>query len=455
MKKLYHFLGGITFAIILIGTTTVVVIAGTFLESYADSHRFAALFTYSSPAFTLLLSLFFVNILFSSLRRWPFTRRHIPFLITHLGLLLLLSGAIGKQLFGTQGTMRLVEGSGSQQLLIADSYAIEITSPTDKIFWPITPQANCQFGDLHLSCQKWRENSREHLEFWIKGPWTYVNGLPPFPVAKWQVSEPLTPTITARTETNELWNFAAYRTNDIEALMKASEEAPHPLLLFVEDEFGDNHLLAYDSQGHFNSEIFRRNAMESLIAYENGYQGYAIESKLIPALECPITRRHVVQATCKKLEDNLPLVVLKANGEEDIPLTYDKSGSGIRWPILDGAYLLRFQPMCYEIPYHVRLHQAKQINYPNGSQPFSYEANITVTSLTSGEAVETLLSMNKVYETWDGYRFYLSNIAPGTEAALHQVQIVVNHDPVKYWLTYPGAIFMCFGIVLLLFWKEP
>ena len=67
------------------------------------------------------------------------------------------------------------------------------------------------------------------------------------------------------------------------------------------------------------------------------------------------------------------------------------------------------------------------------------------------KAVETILSMNHVHETWDGYRFYLSNITPVDESEPQRVQIVVNHDPAKYLLTYPGAVAVAIGIFLL-FW---
>jgi len=54
-----------------------------------------------------------------------------------------------------------------------------------------------------------------------------------------------------------------------------------------------------------------------------------------------------------------------------------------------------------------------------------------------------------VYETWDGTRFYLSNITPKDESAAKTVQITVNRDPAKYFLTYPGGCVLALGIVLL------
>ena len=125
-KSIYHFLGGIYFAIILIATVTICVIAGTFIESRTDSHRFAARLTYGNPVFGLLLWLFFVNILFAALRRWPFKYKHVPFLITHFGLLMLLGGLLIKSYYGLQGSMGIIEGSAAQEIFLPDSYVVTV-----------------------------------------------------------------------------------------------------------------------------------------------------------------------------------------------------------------------------------------------------------------------------------------------------------------------------------------
>ena len=100
-----RWLGGVELAICLIGVAAVAVAWGTYLESKSQSHLFAASVVYGHLGFTVLLLLFFVNILFSALRRWPFERKHLPFLLTHLGLLFVLAGAMAKQQWGLQGVM--------------------------------------------------------------------------------------------------------------------------------------------------------------------------------------------------------------------------------------------------------------------------------------------------------------------------------------------------------------
>src|SRR5262249_600463 len=122
IKAVFHFLGSVRFAIALIGSATLFVITGTVLEGLSSSHLYAAQWTYSHPLFSILLTLFFINILFSALRRWPFRLRHIPFLITHLGLLMVIGGTIIKQRLGVQGNMHLIEGSGSQKILLPNTY---------------------------------------------------------------------------------------------------------------------------------------------------------------------------------------------------------------------------------------------------------------------------------------------------------------------------------------------
>ena len=105
--------------------------------------------------------------------------------------------------------------------------------------------------------------------------------------------------------------------------------------------------------------------------------------------------------------------------------------------------------MVKEIPYHVRLREARQINYPDSTQAYSYEADVMISDRRTGVAVEKTISMNNVHETSDGYRFYLSSIATPSGEGAKRVQIIVNRDPAKYWMTYSGAIILSCGIVML------
>jgi hypothetical protein len=178
--------------------------------------------------------------------------------------------------------------------------------------------------------------------------------------------------------------------------------------------------------------------------------------KEIAMIEAPISLRHDVIPSNRKIEDNLPQITLKIKkGErtEFVSLVYNRFESGIKVPAFGGEYLMRFQPKSQHIPYRLRLRNARQINYANSSQPFSFESDLVITNRESQQSIEKTISMNRVHETWEGYRFYLSNISPATETAVKRVQLAVNHDPAKYYLTYPGGSVVALGS-LLLFWRR-
>jgi hypothetical protein len=59
--------------------------------------------------------------------------------------------------------------------------------------------------------------------------------------------------------------------------------------------------------------------------------------------------------------------------------------------------------------------------------------------------------MNQVWESPEGYRFYLANMTPLDESDVKEVRLVISRDPFKRYLTYPGAIILAIGIALLFF----
>lgn len=175
-------------------------------------------------------------------------------------------------------------------------------------------------------------------------------------------------------------------------------------------------------------------------------------------LETPLSTRLSEEPPPKKIEDWCGCVVLEAREglqKQTLALAYQRNGEGFKWPIFGGSYVLRYQPQFIRIPYRLRLRQARDIRYLDSDQPFSYECDIILTDI-EGRQAEATLSMNRVYETWEGHRFYLAGIAGSTEDqfGIKRAQIVVNYDPAKYWLTYPGGMLVFLGTLLLFFKKR-
>lgn len=473
INRCYHFLGSITFAITLIGFTALMVVAGTLLESATDSHLYAAQWTYQHPLFIFLLWLFFINILFSATRRWPFKRKHIPFLITHLGLLMIIGGTIVKNQIGLQGHLSILEGSGSQQVLLPHSHSLHIEkrdgNQMASLDLPVNVNHHFQsyrdpsMKDLSIKIIGFYPHVSENMQTWIKDQLIHISGQSPFRVVEWKKDEPL-PNLEKIVLDGVKCHVIALKTDDLSDAIKKCYlhqfDLNHecPLLVFIGEE-----LFAFDQNGHVYTESFEQSNLKSLIVYDQGFGGYAVqailpfksaEQKLV--IETPLTMQYLVQKPPTKLEDHHSCILLEVREgsmRQKIALDYHPTGAGIKWPALGGRYMMRFQPQVVEIPYRLRLRQARKIHYPGTQQPYSYECDILITD-RGGEEVEKTLSMNRVHETWDGYRFYLAGMNGVSDQEVKRVQIVVNHDPAKYWLTYPGAALVFLGIILL-FWVRP
>jgi ResB-like family len=591
IKFLFYFFGSIYFALILITSVAALVIAGTFLESISESHRYALQLTYGSPIFALLLWGFFFNIFLSSVHRWPFKSSHIPFLLTHLGLLMILAGVLIKNYFGVQGQMMIIEGSGNDKILVSESQGVIIEkkqffNETKKIQTSVSldsllknkstfPSDVEHFPEIELKLTGYFPHAEQHLgtsvkdDLTIKSLIVYDGGFGGYAVqaaipfssdsaahehlekiklesAATELKQGLTDFSTLspplqllhhacqKVESDfvdcfieflDLWNKSRSWLYFDDDLMSASlkkalkaidwEEIPDrdkkgcawicriftpiemhlkeghdfidilkmekwPLVHIIEkmkqsegpcapDEI-DGLMIALAQQifsvGQFlpHSPSTQTSSARLLSAY---LRVHGIHLNYIPftppqneealTIECPVTLTHTPKPSLQKLEENTPLITLQVHSKEKqelIALHFDRFGTGLKQPALAGQYLLRFQPIVQTLPYRLRLRQARQINYPGTSQPYSYESDLLITDKVSGQTIEKTISMNNVHETWDGYRFYLANVAKLSEDGINSIQIVVNKDPAKYWLTYPGAFILSLGMILL-FWLNP
>lgn len=159
-------LGSVYFAVFLCAFLLLLFILSTSLESLWGT-AFAQKTFYQTRWFDLLLSLLWINIFCAALARFPFQKSHAGFLITHIGILGLLFGALLTRFFGLEGQVLLYEGerssamsSGGRQWMVTSANQnhqfLEIREGTstipmhlgkfneDSSLCPLTPQATAQ-----------------------------------------------------------------------------------------------------------------------------------------------------------------------------------------------------------------------------------------------------------------------------------------------------------------------
>lgn len=119
-RKIFGFLSSLKLAVIVILSLAAVLAAGTVSESIYDTET-AKHYVYDTWWFAALLGLLAANVLCSALSRWPWKRHHIGFLVTHLGILVLLAGSFVTLLEGYEGQMILAEGETGKKMTIKEA----------------------------------------------------------------------------------------------------------------------------------------------------------------------------------------------------------------------------------------------------------------------------------------------------------------------------------------------
>lgn len=124
-NPIFKFLSSLRLAVILLGVLIVMSIAGTIAESKFDADT-ARLWIYEAPWFNLWIALLVANLACSTLMRWPWRRHHTGFLLTHLGIIVLVLGAVIGQAGGIEGTMTLFRGSPPDDTLVLQTRQLTI-----------------------------------------------------------------------------------------------------------------------------------------------------------------------------------------------------------------------------------------------------------------------------------------------------------------------------------------
>ncbi len=112
----FEFLASLELAVGLLATICVVLAYGTFVEKYYGL-RGAHFGVYQTWWFLTLGVLLAVNIFCAAVIRFPWKKYQTGFVITHLGLLVLLFGCLLKNRWGIDAQMPLFEGTTERYAL--------------------------------------------------------------------------------------------------------------------------------------------------------------------------------------------------------------------------------------------------------------------------------------------------------------------------------------------------
>src|SRR4249919_394787 len=151
----FRFFSSIKLAVVLLAVLIIGAIAGTLYESTFDA-KVARAYVYGAPWFNIWLLFLASNLIVSALSRWPWKKHHVAFLITHLGIITLLTGSLIGRAWGVEGTITLFKGEPPSNRLLVDQHQLRVRDtdglikgyPAEFINRQPTPQRPWDLGAL-------------------------------------------------------------------------------------------------------------------------------------------------------------------------------------------------------------------------------------------------------------------------------------------------------------------
>lgn len=116
-RKIFDFLASLKLAVIVILGVAIVLALATIIESKYDT-KTAQHLVYNSAFFMVILGLMGVNVMFAAIKRYPWKKHQIGFVMTHAGITVILAGAFISYLWGVDGSMALAEGDASNMIAL-------------------------------------------------------------------------------------------------------------------------------------------------------------------------------------------------------------------------------------------------------------------------------------------------------------------------------------------------
>jgi hypothetical protein len=119
-RKIVKVLASLKLAVLVLLSLATVIATGTFVEARYDAFA-AAEKVYHTPWMYGVLTLLVINLTAVMVDRWPWKKRHTPFVMAHIGIIVLLLGALITVRYGLDGTMRFQVGEANRYVTVQDT----------------------------------------------------------------------------------------------------------------------------------------------------------------------------------------------------------------------------------------------------------------------------------------------------------------------------------------------
>ena len=442
VKQIIKPFSSIKIAVITIIALIIVFSWGTFVESKYDA-RTAQNVVYHTNFTYLTMTLLVINLLFSMLIKLPWKKKHIPFLLAHIGLITIVASAYVDRVFGLDATMSIEVGKSKNWVLTEDTYINTYHSKDGDLFLP-TKISSKKVNFFSNPPEK------QSLSIEIEDDIAQVTDFFPYATSEKTIEESdakegtpaLRFVLQNQFVTHSDWliqgdDKVAYKKIGPLDIYLDSEEAREknssPTLIFRPV---DNENIEYVMLD--NGEVKKQGKISAGMSVTTPWMDMKLMIlKYIPrAIE-------KYSYTLQKNPSDITTEVVKVNFKR--VTRWIRLNSFDKFPHEKGIYLISYTNNQIGIGFDMKLNNFIIERYPGG-QPKSYMSEIEV------EGNSHSISMNEPFKK-NGLTFYQASYRED-EAGNPVVSILqVNHDPAR-GIKYFGAILLSIGTVLMFYKRK-
>lgn len=461
-NRIFWALCSLKSAVLIIFGIAVSLAAGTIIESLYDTPT-AQYWVYRAGWFYGLLVLFGLNIFAVAMSRLPWRTRHIPFLLAHLGILILLWGSFLTQRVGVDGNLRITEGE-STSVVELDQAALVISDrdrvwslpiqwlPPEVNFKPF--QVSSQGVPLNLKVDQFLSHADSTISF-IPDPEVETAGVPHHPTSA--VRMRLVGGAMGISQEYWLWEGSP-QWSDLQAgpsrlflgpqvPAAPSGQAPRkqPVLAFQPGKDGS---LSYWAQSSAGKQVKGKWKRGQIVGQKlnPGWKGNVLIEILdwIPKA-MPLTSYKPARVQYGQLAPSAAIHVVA--GE-----TGKGTGTDVWLGLGDRAVVhledrnvdIGYFPKRVILPFSVRLERFIVEHDQGTLNPAAYASRV-ITTADQGQK-ESLISMNEPLEL-KGYTLYQASYEDADPRPVTSI-LSVNQDPGRF-LKYLGSLLIVLGSILL------
>ncbi len=442
LKQIIKSLSSIKIAVITIVALIVVFAWGTFVESRYDA-RTAQNVVYHTNFTYLTMALLVVNLLFSMFIKFPWKKKHMPFLLAHIGLIIIIASAYLDRVFGLDASMSIEVGKSKNWALTEDTYINVYYSEDGNLFLP---------NKISSKKVNFFANPPEQKKLFVEVEKDKVQVTDFYPYATFE---------------RKIEPSSDKMTGPAVRFVLRNQFVTHSDWLIQND---DN--VAYKKIGPLN--VFLDTKKNSQKTSEPTLTFRPLDSKTIEYImmdEGIIKKQGQIRTgmSFKTPWMDMKLILLKyiPNAHETFSYTLQKSPSDLttevvhvkfkdiskwirlnsyeKFPHENGLYLVSYTNDQIGVGFDMKLNDFVIDKYPGGRAK-SYRSEIEV------DGDEYSISMNEPFKK-NGLTFYQASYRENEEGKPVVSILQVNHDPGRE-IKYLGAILLSLGIVMMFYKRK-